>query len=109
LPTPPTTDNYLEQQAIVIVSGETEITLVNIYIPPVSSCEGGYNASIKHLLHLKDCLIAGDINGHNELWHSEISAYSRGDSLAEEFDDSDFGVLNEPLPTISLWPQTIFR
>lgn len=37
-------DQYLEQQTIVVSSGTTDITIVNIYMPPHSSCDSGLHA-----------------------------------------------------------------
>lgn len=112
IPPPSTPDIHIEQMGIVIKSGNTEITIVNIYIPPVSSCESGYVASMEHLLTIQDCLILGDINAHNELWFSNLGNDSRGDDIAEEIDASSFGVLNEDThtrsPDISLASSSIF-
>ena len=49
-------------------------------------------------LQQKDAIILGDLNGHDSLWHSPLSDV-RGNMLAEEIRDSEFGVLNEDLPT----------
>lgn len=50
LPHPPNNDPHIEQLGISIRSGRSDITIVNIYIPPASSCLPGYKASIAHLL-----------------------------------------------------------
>ena len=41
----------------------------------------------------------GDFNAHNDLWHSEITGDQRGDTIADAIDNSEFGVLNDPVPT----------
>ena len=87
-------DTYMESQAISV--GETNI--VNIYIPPNSSCSNGYNPTLNDFLHMKDTLILGDFNAHDPLWFSPLSD-DRGRLLADEIGNSDFGVINEDSPT----------
>lgn len=70
LPPPPNTDKTIEQQCISIYSGKSELNLVNIYIPPASSCPSGYRPSINHILGLDDCIIMGDFNGQLVIIHS---------------------------------------
>ena len=94
LPLPPPNDNSLEQQAITIKSGNSHITLVNLYIPPNSSCPAGYSASVAHLMGLPDCIIVGDFNAHDDLWFSGANPDLRGSELALEFNNSHFGILN---------------
>lgn len=98
---PPTRepDNHLEQMGIKLISGNSDISIMNLYIPPSSSCESGYAANIDHLLNMNDCLIVGDINAHNDLWFSDIQSDSRGEDIAEQIDASSFGILNEHSPT----------
>lgn len=99
IPPPPSTDQTLEQHCISIYSGTTELKLVNIYIPPVSSCPSGYHANINHLLSLDNCIISGDINGHHSLWYSNLTADQRGEELADYINLSNYGILNEDTPT----------
>lgn len=68
----------IEQQAISISSGTTTTTLVNVYIPPVTSCPSGSTANIDHLLDQNFGVIMGDFNGHHPLWHSDLAAHARG-------------------------------
>ena len=95
LPPPPANDTSIEQQAINIKSGKGHITLVNIYIPPTTSCPAGYAASITHLLGLPDCIILGDFNAHDDLWYSGANPDLRGAELALEITNSNAGVLND--------------
>ena len=91
----PIPDSHLESQTIKI----DNVHITNLYIPPASSCTTpGYAPTIRHFLQQKDAIILGDINGHDDLWHSPLSD-TRGSLLAEEIGASDFGVLNEDLPT----------
>lgn len=92
------TDQHLEQPAIAVTSGETEIIIVNVYIPPHSSCDSGYQASIDHLLKIKDCIILRDINALHSLWYSQLNDDARGNVIADEIDNNDVGVLNEDSP-----------
>ena len=87
-------DNSLESQGIKV----NDVNIINLYIPPNSSCPPGYTASISNFLHMKDTLILGDLNAHDTLWHSQLSD-DRGRDLADEIGNSDFGALNEDNPT----------
>ena len=53
---------HLEELAIQAEIGNTKLIISNIYIPPASSCNNGYQSSIEHLLTTKDNLILGDFN-----------------------------------------------
>lgn len=80
-------------------SGTNEISIVNIYIPPTSSCPSGYKASISHLLNLDNCILAGDLNAHHPLWDSNLTPDQRGEDLVDEIDVSNYGVINADTPT----------
>ena len=97
LPLPPPGDKHLEQQAIMLRGTEHNITLINVYIPPESSCSNGYRPSIEHLLNLspEDSIIVGDFNAHHDLWHSAGTHGSRGTTLASEIEESRLAVLND--------------
>jgi hypothetical protein len=87
-------DGHTESNGISIGN----IKIRNVYIPPVNSCAPGFEPDIKAILSEPDSLILGDFNAHNPLWYSSIQD-ARGDKLAEEISESDFGVLNENVPT----------
>ena len=91
-------DAHLEEQTISVRLGNTDLIISNVYIPPVSSCASGYQASIDHLLTAKDGLVLGDLNGHHPSWHS-TSTDARGRSLADTINGSNYGPLNEDSPT----------
>lgn len=100
LPSPSLSDETLEQQAIAIMSDETEIIVTNIYIPPISSCPQGYRPSIDHLLSFSnDHIIVGDIKAHNSAWYSALGDDARGTDISEQIADSELGILNEDCPT----------
>ncbi|KAI5753538.1 hypothetical protein M8J77_001119 [Diaphorina citri] len=88
-------DEVIEQQCISVHSGTTELKIINVYIPPISSCPSGYRASISHLLNSDDTIIVGDFNGHHNTWDSYLSSDRRGEDLAAEIEQSDFGILND--------------
>ena len=92
-------DDHAEVQAIVIPYKDQQLTLINTYIPPSSSCSPGYSATLSNLLSGTATIIVGDMNAHNSLWFSSLSADSRGDKFAEEIDNSTFVVINENTPT----------
>ena len=75
-----------------------EITIHNIYIPPVSSCSNNYNPSIAPLLTSSNTLVLGDFNAHDPLWHSSLSD-ARGDVFAAEIDGAPFATINSNSPT----------
>ena len=87
-------DRHTEHQIIKI----DNLNIVNIYIPPVSSCSSGFMPDIKAIFPSSDSLIVGDFNAHDALWHSSVQD-TRGQILAEEIGNTQFGVLNENLPT----------
>ncbi len=92
-------DAHLESQSISIKLNNSGLLLLNVYIPPQSSCARGYKASIAAGLPTGDALVLGDFNAHDELWGSAGTANSRGADIAEEIGSSNFGVLNEEAPT----------
>ena len=96
---PLTTDPHHEQQAIVVNTGSTSITIINLYCPPASSCSPGYQLSLDLLLQLEDTVILGDINAHHELWFSELPEDTRRDLIASEIEGSTFTVLSEDSAT----------
>lgn len=96
---PTSSDPLLEQLGINLTLGDRQLLIVSDYIPPTSSCPAEYSPSIRHLLDLEgDVLFLGDFNAHDELWNSSRSD-PRGNMLAEDIDDSFFGVLNDDSPT----------
>ncbi|KAH7684498.1 pol-like protein, partial [Aphelenchoides avenae] len=94
-------DAHLEQMAVDVATKPGHLTIVNVYIPPDSSCEPGYKPSLTHLLEdgdASDTLVLGDLNAHDPLWHS-TRADAKGTALSEEMLDSNYGVLNEDTPS----------
>ena len=89
-----TVDPHLEHLAIKV----NNLVIVNVYIPPASSCAAGYTPSLLNILPQSDALILGDMNAHDPLWFSSIQD-PRGERFAEEIGNSNFGVLNEDTPT----------
>ena len=53
---------HLEELTITAMLGDTELIITNVYIPPASSCTGGYLPSLDHLMMTTDTLILGDFN-----------------------------------------------
>ena len=85
----------MESQAVNIVSGLTDVLLLNIY----PSTPSGYSANIEHLFTAHDSIKMGDFNAHNPLWHCTLEENQRGTNLAEQIYVSNYGVLNEDFPT----------
>ena len=63
------------------------------YIPPTSSCTGGYLPSLYHLMTTTDTLILGNFNTHHSSWYSN-STDTRDNILDSMISRSNFGVLN---------------
>ena len=71
---------YLEQLTITATLGDTELIITNVYIPPASSCAGGYLPSMDYPIMTTDTLILGDFNAHHSAWYSS-STDTRGTLL----------------------------
>ena len=48
---------HLEELTITATLGDMELIITNVYIPPASSCTGGYLPSLDHLMMTTDTLI----------------------------------------------------
>ncbi|KAM7356297.1 uncharacterized protein ACRADG_002101 [Cochliomyia hominivorax] len=92
-------DQYLEIQGIAVRSGDVDLELYNVYIPPVASCPTGYRPDIRSILDGNIRLVLGDFNAHHQLWHSRLGDDQRGTLLAEQIDESTFCTLNDDAPT----------
>ena len=84
-------DPHLEEFNITAKLGNTDLIITNDYITPASSCTGGYNPSLDHLMTTTDIL--GDFNAHHSSWYSS-STNSRGTMLESMVSGSNFGILN---------------
>ena len=82
-------DDTLEYLAIQV----EDLKLIYIKIPPGSSCSTGYKPSLNSVFPDGDAIIMGDLNAHDNLWHSSIQD-ARGSDLADEIGSSNFGTLN---------------
>ena len=68
---------------------DLDINVINIYIPPQSSCPQNFQASISPLLdNSSNTIIIGDINAHDDLW-SPGNNDPRGDSIADQLDNNN--------------------
>ena len=89
---------HLEELTITAMLGDTELIITNVYIPPASSCTGGYLPSLDHLMMTTDTLILGDFNAHHSAWYSS-STDTRGTLMENVVSGSNFGILNWDSPT----------
>ena len=91
----PRVDDHLEYMAIKV----DNIAILNIYIPPASSCSSGYRPSLLPYFPTNtESIILGDFNAHDSLWNSALQD-ARGSQLADEIGDSNFAPLNDDVPT----------
>ena len=86
-------DDHLELQGIAVRSGEDEIEILNVYIPPTAACRLGYRPSIEFLMEGDNRVILGDLNAHHDSWHSELENDARGNLLADEIDNTNYCVV----------------
>ena len=86
-------DPHLEELTIRAMLRNTDLIMTNVYIPTESSCTGGYNPSLDHLMMTTDTLILRDFNAHHSLWYSS-STDSRGTMLESMVSGSNFGIIN---------------
>lgn len=52
----------LEAQAIVDISGDTEITIANFDTLPPAYCPPDYEVNLEHLQQMNESIILGDVN-----------------------------------------------
>ena len=97
-PAPTAPDPHLEAQSVTIQLKNLDLLITNVYIPPASSCTNGYQASIDHLLTGDDALVLGDFTAHHRLWYSTTTD-ARGNKVAEEIDNFNYGCLKLYAPT----------
>ena len=106
-------DPHPEQQGIsFVMPNRQQLHIHNIYIPPHSSCSGGHNASITHLLSNNEMsFIVGDIYAHHSRWDANTNEDERGEQLAEEIDAADYTILtvNEATRLPDKWPEYFAR
>ena len=88
---------HLEELTITDRLGDTELIITNVYIPPASSCAGGYLPSLDHLMMATDTLILGDFNAHHSAWYSN-STYTKGTLFENMIFGFNFGILNWDSP-----------
>ena len=97
------TDPHLEHQSVVVEVEGAELRVINIYIPPTSSCQPGYAPNLIPLFStIDDTLIAGDFNAHDPAWYSNTTdtrAAERGEQIADACVDSPMQILNTDAAT----------
>ena len=100
-------DNTTEHQGIIVTlpGGTSTLHIINIYIPPCTSCPPGHTVVLDPLfdnLQTHDSLIMGDFNAHNPAWFSstdDLRAESRGELLLDLINASNLSLLNKDTPT----------
>lgn len=96
-------DITIETQGITASLNGAPLKIINLYIPPATSCPPGYIPNLAAILAITDdCLIVGDFNAHHASWYSHTEdqrAAARGVVLDDYLSTSSFGILNEDSPT----------
>ena len=79
--------------------------MINIYIPPATSCPSGFAPLLVPLFGRDfgcDTLVVGDFNAHHQAWHSPSSddrAQARGELVVSAADSGSLCLLNTDSPT----------
>ena len=100
-----TSDTTTEHLGIYVTIENTKIAIVNLYIPPATSCPQGHSPHLTSLFERDfgcDTLVVGDFNAHHHAWHSPSSddrALARGELVIEATESSSLCLLNTNSPT----------
>ena len=100
-----TDDDTTEHQGIVVTIDQIDISIVNLYIPPATSCPSGFVPVLAPLFGWDfggDALVVGDFNAHHHAWHSPSSddrALARGELVVSAADGGTLCLLNTEFPT----------
>ena len=96
-------DSTAEHLAIEVDIDGAKLLVVNVYIPPISSCPTGYTPNFTHLFSsTDDTLVVGDFNAHDARWHSatqDHGAAERGVAICDALDASNLTCINGDSPT----------
>ena len=96
-------DSTTEHLGVAVAWGDTTINIINIYIPPASSCPTHFRPDLSLLLNPNDTtIVMGDFNAHNAAWYSstrDAAAAGRGSAIVEAINDSNLTLLNLDFPT----------
>ena len=79
------------------------LDIINLYLPPWSSCPQNYSPNFQLLFDLhNDSIVVGDFNAHSPSWFSQTldaNAALRGEAIDEALNGSSLCLLNEESPT----------
>jgi hypothetical protein len=96
-------DNSAEHLAIDIDIYDNPLRIVNLYIPPATSCPPNFTPSLFPLFTSDaDSLILGDFNAHHPTWYSATQddrAAARGVDVDAAVEAGSLVTLNEDTPT----------
>lgn len=92
-------NNLLPIEALEITTTNLKdnLTLITLYIPPNQNknvIQTKFNPLINNYNNVNNTLIAGDINAHNSLWESNSKNDTRGTTIADSINLSNFIILN---------------
>jgi endonuclease/exonuclease/phosphatase family metal-dependent hydrolase len=89
-----------ECQAIRATINGSDLSIFNVYLPPVSSCPRNFCPDLSSIVNFVDenFLVCGDLNAHHAGWDSSLSK-SRGERIAESIEASPLIILNQDTPT----------
>ena len=96
-------DRFTEHLSISVSLGPHPLHIVNLYIPPSTSCPADFTPSLGLVMSQDtDVLILGDFNAHHQAWFSatrDDRAAARGTQVVGELDSSSLCLLNCDIPT----------
>ena len=90
---------------ITLPDNTSSLHIINLYIPPCSSCPQGFSPNLDPLLEglqAHNSLVMGDFNAHNTAWFSNTEdqrAATRGENIYQSINASDLSILNSDTPT----------
>ena len=83
-------DDVMEIQTLNLRIGGSDYGLANLYLPPSSSCPGGYTPDFSRLPGafgaIQKYLVLGDFNAHHPSWYFSQAGDSRGDQLLDQLE-----------------------
>lgn len=91
-------ESYMEFVGVAAKCEIAVVEVINIYIPPLNSCDPRYMPNISSHLVGNNRLVLAGFNAHYKLWHTVRGNDQRGMTLAEPINSSTIWTVDEPHP-----------